>query len=131
MAPKIILLADPDANCRELLRQYFEILGYPTPIEASDGEETLSQALTERPHLIVMEVRLPKIDGFQIVAQLKSNPLTRNTCILAATAMALPQDREKCLAKGFDAYLAKPFTLKELKGLLQTILSDGTNHNPL
>lgn len=131
MAPKIILLADPNADSRELLRHYFEILGYAPPIEAKDGEETLRQALSERPHLIVMEVRLPKIDGFQIVAQLKSNPLTRNTCLLAATAMALPEDREKCLAKGFDAYLAKPFTLGELKGLLQTILSDDTNHNPL
>lgn len=130
MALKIILLADPNADSRELLRHYFEILGYPSTIEAKDGEETLSQALSERPHLIVMEVRLPKIDGFQIVAQLRSNPLTCNMHILAATAMALPQDREKCLAKGFDAYLAKPITLGELKDILQTILSHDANHNP-
>ena len=60
-----------------------------------------------------MEVSLPKPDGFEIVAQLRSNPGTRHAWILAATAMALPGDREKCLRSGFNAYLAKPFTMKE------------------
>ncbi|MBI4490706.1 MAG: response regulator [Deltaproteobacteria bacterium] len=127
MSPEKILLADSSADCRELLRHYLEILRYPTPIEANDGEEALSKAFNERPDLIVMEIRLPKMDGFQIVARLRSNPLTRNTYILAATAMALPEDREKCLAKGFNGYLAKPYTLKDLSDLLQTIFQATTN----
>lgn len=121
MGPKRILLADANADCREILCLYLERLNYPAPILAHDGEEALSKALIERPNLIIMEVRLPKKDGFQVVAQLRSNPFTRSVLILAATAMALPQDREKCLARGFDAYLAKPFTLRELKDLLQTV----------
>ncbi len=120
---KKILLADADPDFRELLRHYLEALKYPAPIEADDGEETLIKALTENPDLIIMEVRLPKRDGFQIVTHLRANPLTRNTWILAATAMASPVDREKCLANGFNAYLAKPFTLSELKDLLQITIS--------
>ncbi len=123
MRPKRILLADANADCRELLCLYLELLNYPTPIQANNGEEVLSKALTERPDLIIMEVRLPRKDGFQVVTHLRANPLTRNTWILAATAMASPVDREKCLANGFNAYLAKPFTLSELKDLLQITMS--------
>jgi CheY-like chemotaxis protein len=119
---KTILLADPDADSRELLRYYLQSLRYPAPVEARDGEEALSKALSELPDLILMEVSLFKLDGFQIVAHLRSNPWTRNIVIVAATAMALPGDREKCLARGFDAYLAKPFTLQELDDLLKAAL---------
>lgn len=122
---KKILLADANPDCRELLRCYLEMLGYPRPIEAGDGEEALNQALSERPDLVVTEIRLPKIDGFEIVTHLRNNPETRDTCILAATAMALPQDREKCLAKGFNGYLAKPFTLKELEKSLGDAFFNG------
>jgi CheY-like chemotaxis protein len=127
MSPEKILLADSNADCRELLRHYLEILRYPAPIQANDGEEALRKALTERPDLIIMEVLLPKKDGFQVVAYLRNNPLTRHAWIIAATAMALPEDREKCLAKGFNGYLAKPYTLKDLSDLLQTIFQATTN----
>lgn len=121
MGPKKILLADADDDFRELVCLYLKFLNYPVPSLASDGEEALSKALTERPDLIVMEVRLPRKDGFGIVAHLRSNPLTRDTRILAATAMAGPEDREKCLGKGFNAYLAKPFTMVEFEGILQSM----------
>ena len=124
-----ILVADADGDCRELLCLYLELLNYPTPIQANDGEEVLRKALTERPDLIIMEVLLPKKDGFQVVNHLRANPLTRNALVLAATAMALPDDREKCLANGFNGYLAKPFTIRELKDLLQTIFPSNTNQN--
>lgn len=129
MRPKRILLADANADCRELLCLYLELLNYPTPIQANNGEEVLSKALTERPDLIIMEVRLPRKDGFQVVTHLRANPLTRNTWILAATGMAMPNDREKCLASGFNDYLAKPFTIHQLKDCLQTISSSSTNQN--
>ena len=118
MRPKKILLADANPDCRDLLSLYLELLQYPTPAQANNGREVLSKALCEGPDLIIMEVLLPRMDGFQVVAELRSNPLTRNAWILAATAMAMPGDREKCLARGFDDYLAKPFTMKDLKELL-------------
>lgn len=130
MHPKKILLADANADCRELVCLYLERLNYPAPIQVNDGEEALSKALTENPDFIIMEVILPKKDGFQIVTHLRANPLTRNTVILAATAMALPDDRERCLAGGFDAYLAKPFTIRELQKLLQSIFSCSVRSDP-
>jgi CheY-like chemotaxis protein len=117
---KKILLADPDADSTEILRHYLQLLKYPVPIEARDGEEALSKALSELPDVILMEVSLPKLHGFNIVAHLRRNPWTRNIVIAAATAMALPGDRERCLARGFDAYLAKPFTFQELNDLLRS-----------
>jgi CheY-like chemotaxis protein len=115
-----ILLADPSADYRELVSLYLGILDYPAPTHAADGEEALGKALSERPDLIIMEVRLPKLNGFEIVARLRGDPHTRHARILAATAMAMPGDRDKCLGGGFDAYLAKPFTLKQLKQILQS-----------
>lgn len=123
MPIKRILLADANTDCRELLCHYLKLLNYPPPIQANDGDEALSKALTERPDLIIMEVLLPGKNGFQVVTHLRTNPLTCNTLILAATAMALPQDREKCLAKGFNGYLAKPFRMRELKDILQTMFT--------
>ena len=125
---KGILLADANADCRELLCLYLKLLDYPTPTEAVDGEDAVCKALAEKPDLIIMEILLPKKDGLQVVAHLRANPLTRNTRIVAATAMALPDDRERCLASGFDGYLAKPFTMRELEKLLQTVFS--SNDSP-
>ena len=115
-----ILLADPSADYRELVCLYLGILNYPAPTQAEDGEQALNKALSEAPDLIIMEVRLPRLNGFEIVARLRGDPRTRGARILAATAMAMPGDRDKCLAGGFDAYLAKPFTLKQLKQILQS-----------
>ena len=113
-----ILLVDTSADYRDLVALYLAILGYPAPTHAEDGEEALSKALSEQPDLIIMEVRLPKLDGFEIVARMRGDPRTRNTWILAATGMAMPGDRDKCLAAGFDGYLAKPFTLKQMNRIL-------------
>jgi len=123
MSPRKILLADADPGSRELLRLYLERLGCPTPVQAKDGEEALDKALAEKPDLIVMEVRLPKLDGFEIVARLRRTPSTRNAQILAATASALPEDRKRCLANGFNGYLAKPFTYQQFGELLRAMLA--------
>jgi CheY-like chemotaxis protein len=113
-----ILLADASADCRDLVCLYLSLLKFPPPIQAKDGSEALSRALSEQPELIIMEVRLPKLNGFEVVAELRGDPRTQRTWILAATAMAMPGDRAKCLRSGFDAYLAKPYTMTELKDVL-------------
>ena len=121
--PRTILVADGNPDCRELLSLYLKLLNYPAPTEAADGEEAVRMAVDEKPDLIIMEIFLPKKHGLEVAAQLRANPLTRGAIIVAATAMALPDGREKCLAGGFDAYLAKPFTVRELGSLLETIFS--------
>lgn len=121
--PRTILVADGNPDCRELLSVYLKRLNYPAPIEAADGEEAVRKVLIEKPDLIIMEIFLPKKDGLEVAAQLRANPLTRDAMLVAATAMVLPDGRERCLAGGFDAYLAKPFTMRELGDLLRTIFS--------
>lgn len=121
--PRTILVADGNPDCRELLSVYLKRLNYPAPVEAADGEEAVRKVLIEKPDLIIMEIFLPKKDGLEVAAQLRANPLTRDAMLVAATAMVLPDGRERCLAGGFDAYLAKPFTMHELGDLLQTIFS--------
>lgn len=120
MRPGSILVADANADYRDLLCHYLDRLKYPNPIQAKDGREALSMALSQEPDLIIMELCLPKLHGFEIVARLRGDLRTSHAWIVAATAMALPGDREKCLRRGFDAYLAKPFTLKEFEELLLT-----------
>lgn len=129
--PKRVLLADANADCRELLCLYLKLLNYPAPIEAVDGEDAVRKALMEKPDLIILEIFLPKKNGLQVTADLRADPLTRDAKIVAATAMALPDDRERCLASGFDAYLSKPFTLRELGDLLQTFFSNDADRDHL
>ncbi|HEY2991020.1 MAG TPA: response regulator [Candidatus Binatia bacterium] len=113
-----ILLADAHADYRDLVCHYLAHLKYPCPAQAKDGREAVSMALSQEPDLIIMEPCLPKLHGFEILAQLRRDQRTSRAWIVAATAMAMPGDREICLGKGFDAYLAKPFTLKEFEDLL-------------
>lgn len=120
-------MADANSDCRELLSLYLKLLNYPAPTEATDGEDLVYKACNVRPDLIIMEIFLPKKDGFQVTAHLRASPLTRDTRIVAATAMALPGDREKCLSSGFDGYLAKPFTMSELGQLLDAIFSQAAS----
>ena len=127
MVPKRILLADANVDCRELLCHYLDSLRYPAPSQANDGEEALNKALAERPDLIIMEVLLPKKNGFQVVRDLRANRLTRDTVILAATAMALPDNRKECLRGGFNEYLAKPFTPKELNDVLRALFCNNAS----
>ena len=79
-------------------------------------------ATTLLPDLIVMDIIMPKMDGLQAATQIRQNSKTQAIPILAATAMAMPGDREKCLAGGCDGYIAKPFTYRELGAAIQKLL---------
>ena len=124
-----ILLADADSDFRGILCHYLGFLNYPSPIQAGDGEEALSKAIIERPDLIIMEVFLPKTNGFQVVNHLRTNLSTRDMSILAATTLTLPGDPERCLKSGFNGYLAKPFTIRELGNLIQTLFPGDAKTN--
>jgi CheY-like chemotaxis protein len=122
--PGRILVVDASADCRELMRAYLRALGYPAPIEAADGEEALARAAAEKPELILTEIRLPKIDGFALVAALRRHPATRAACVIAATAWVTPAIERRCLCGGFDGYLPKPFTLADFR---RTLASCGSH----
>jgi two-component system cell cycle response regulator DivK len=99
-----------------------ELLGYPTSLVARNGSIALQIVREEVPDLILMDIMLPGMDGFELARNLKANPLTRAIPILAVTAKAMPGDRERCLASGCDGYLAKPFLPPKLKAEIEKLL---------
>ncbi len=118
---KRILLVEDDSATIDVMRQQLEFLGYEVAV-AKNGIEALEMTTSELPDLIVMDIRLPKMDGLQAASQIRKNPKTQAIPILAATAKALLGDREKCLASDCDDYIAKPFTYKALGAAIKKLL---------
>jgi two-component system cell cycle response regulator DivK len=104
--PTILLVEDNDDN----LHIYSTILTYAgyRVLEATDGEAGLEAARTEQPDLILMDVSIPKIDGWEVTRILKADPATAAIPIVALTAHALASDRERADRIGFDGYIPKP-----------------------
>ncbi len=110
---KRILLVEDHSGTIEVMQQELEVLGYEVTV-AENGVKGVEMATSESPDLIVMDIVMPKMDGLQATSQIRKNPKTKDIPILAATALARPGDREKCLEGGCDGYIAKPFTHKQL-----------------
>ena len=104
-----------------MLRDLLSSVGYEL-IEAVTGEEGLSAAETQRPDLILMDIQLPGIDGYETTRRIKSNPALRNIPVIAVTSYALSGDDVKAFAAGCDAYVTKPFDPVELLEKIQQYL---------
>ena len=122
MKRKILLVEDHPANV-EMLTMGLEFLGYAVTV-AGDGNEAVEMAASQLPDLIVMDILLPNMNGLEAASRIRSNPKTKAIPIFAATALAMPGDMEKCLESGCDAYLAKPFTPKQLAAAIEKLLKD-------
>ena len=88
-------------------------------LKSTDGEEALRVAVSEQPDLILMDIKLPKMNGLEVTMKLRQNPAFRHTPIIAVTAYAMKRDRERVIESGCDAYLSKPVrpgALKEIVG---------------
>ena len=120
MKQKILLVEDNPATI-DVIQKELEFLGYDC-IVADDGKKGVDMATSHLPDLIIMDISLPKLDGLGAAALIRQNPKTQATPILAATARALPGDREKCLQGGCDDYIAKPFTHRELGAAIKKLL---------
>lgn len=118
---KKILLVEDDPPSIDVMERELRVLGYEVTL-ARNGAEAVEMAASQLPRLIVMDILMPKMDGLEAAARIRNNPKTRGIPILAATAKALPRDKEKCLAAGCDAYIAKPFTYKELGAAIDALL---------
>ncbi len=117
-----ILLVEDDPDTAELMQMELEGLGYEVRL-VTNGVEAVKMATSEPPDLIVMDILLPKMDGFRAAARIREDPKTQAIPILAATALAKPGDREKCLASGCDGYIAKPFTHQQLGAAIKKLLN--------
>ena len=122
MKRKILLVEDNPATI-DVIQKELEFLGYES-IVAEDGKEGVDKATSILPDLIIMDISLPKMDGLEASTAIRKNPKTQTIPILAATARALPGDKEKCLQAGCDDYIAKPFTHRELGAVIKKLLKE-------
>ena len=120
---KILLVEDNELN-RDMLSRRLQKRGYDV-VTAVDGEDGIAKAQTESPALILMDVSLPGIDGWEATRRLKSMPATRQIPIVALTAHVTPADRDKALAVGCDDFDTKPIELPRLLGKIETLLTQG------
>lgn len=118
--PLKILIVDDEEEVRAGLCEFLEELDYAIS-EAADGEEALAKTFTEKPHLILLDLRLPKIDGYQVCQTLKGNPITASIPIIMVTALNATPNKVKGIEFGADDYIDKPFDLDELAARIKMV----------
>ena len=124
MSAKTILYVEDNELNRKIVRDLLKRTSYGL-IEATDGEAGVAAALEKRPDLILMDIQLPKISGIEATHRLRGEPATAATPIIALTSFALSGDEQKARDAGATAYLAKPYSPKELLGLIRSLLPEG------
>ncbi|WP_170610466.1 response regulator [Ruegeria arenilitoris] len=113
---KILIVEDNDMNL-DMLSRRLQRKGYQT-VSARDGRAGVEQALSDKPDLILMDISLPVIDGWEATRKIKANPDTKTIPVVALTAHAMQSDRDKAMDAGCDDFYTKPI---ELPGLLEII----------
>lgn len=122
--PKILYVEDNDDNMY-MLTLRFEVLDGYEIITAADGAEGVAKAQAEKPDLILMDLNLPVMDGWEATRRLKADPATRDIPIIALTAHAMSGDREKALAAGADDSDTKPVEFNRLLAKIGEVLARG------
>jgi two-component system, cell cycle response regulator DivK len=120
--PKILLVEDNENN-RDMLRRRLERSGYSV-IDAPDGEQGYALARSENPNLIIMDISLPAMDGWEVTQLLKANETTRHIPIIALTAHALVSDRARAAEAGCDEYDTKPVDYARLSQKIESLLRE-------
>lgn len=116
-----ILVAEDNQASRELIREILETLGCQV-LEASDGREALQKIEEAEPDLVLLDIQMPVLDGFAVVRRLRQNPRFATLRIVALTAYAMREDREKTLRAGFDAYIPKPVDAAVIRRQIEQLL---------
>ena len=119
-APLILVAEDNQANI-DTMCGYLESRGYHL-ILANNGQQAIDLTLVQRPDLIVMDIQMPGMDGLQAMQCIRGQQQFLSVPIIALTALAMPGDRETCLAAGANEYLTKPVKLKQLVSTIQQLL---------
>ena len=120
MNEKILIVEDNPVHTR-LIEMTLRAKNY-TILKATNGEEALVIATRERPDLIIMDLNLPQMTGFEVTKKLRENPAFRHTPIIALTAYAMRKDKEKAIEAGCDMYMTKPINTRELPKVVAEML---------
>ena len=120
MTKRILIVEDQEDN-RIILRRLLSKAGYDL-IEAMNGEDGVALALSMRPDLILMDIQLPVMDGYEATRRIKSNAELKSIPVIAVTSYALSGDEAKARAAGCDAYVTKPFSPRALLGKIREFL---------
>ena len=121
MAGGLILVVEDNEKNRKLVRDVLTVKGYRV-IETEAGEEGVHLAHEQHPALVLMDIQLPGIDGIEALRRLRADPVTAAIPVVAVTASAMTQDRQKILAAGFDGYQAKPISVRPFLELVREVL---------
>ncbi len=116
-----ILVADDNADSRELLRLILESV-CDEVLEASDGRQVLQRIAESQPDLVLLDLEMPVLDGYQVLRELRQDPRFAHTPVVAVTAWAMQGNRERGLEAGFDGYFTKPVNIAELRRYVQQLL---------
>ena len=119
---KVLYIEDNDDNVY-MLKMRLELLGDFEVLAAEDGEKGCEMAAAERPDLILMDLEMPGIDGWEATRRLKGNPQTQDIPIIALSAHVLEGDREKAIASGCDAFDTKPIEFDRLVATIRRLLA--------
>jgi two-component system cell cycle response regulator DivK len=123
VSAKTILYVEDNELNRKIVRALLKSTTYNL-IEAYDGEAGVAKALAERPDLILMDIQLPKISGMEATRQLRAEAATAKTPIIAITSFAMSGDDHKAKEAGATAYLAKPYSPRDLIALIRKLLPE-------
>ncbi|NTU79364.1 MAG: PAS domain S-box protein [Chloroflexales bacterium] len=116
-----ILLVDDSTEHRQIIKDYLQAHGYAVRV-AHNGLEALAMAREEPPAFVLMDIQMPKMDGLEAIRRLRDDARLRAVPVLALTALAMPDDRKRCLDAGATAYLSKPIRLQDLLATIRAML---------
>lgn len=122
MAGELILIIEDNDKNLKLVRDVLQFNGYQTA-EAVSAEYGLILARSQHPALILLDIQLPGMDGIAALRHLRADPITKSTPVIAVTASAMEQDRQRILEAGFDGYLTKPINIKQFTEEIRTALA--------
>jgi two-component system, cell cycle response regulator DivK len=123
MTGKRILIVEDQEDLRGVLRDLLTGSGYAV-LEASDGQSGIATAKSERPDLILMDIQMPLLDGYEATRQIKADPTLKATPVIAVSSFAMKGDEEKARTAGCDDYITKPYSPMQLLRVIRSYLGE-------
>jgi CheY-like chemotaxis protein len=125
-ANRLLLVVDDVTDGREMLSEYLRFHGFDV-VEAVNGADAVDAAQKNPPRIVLMDLTMPGVDGWEATRRLKADARTRDVIVIAVTANALDGDEAKARAAGCDGYIAKPFDLYTLAQRLREVVAHGAS----